>query len=90
MALGRDEVRESNSILMRREASRCYIESNYELLRQKYEGKEVVAVTTDTGTEVAAAYDPDSENNWCQALSAIEEIYGEETYHSSVARELEK
>ncbi|MFB6100128.1 MAG: hypothetical protein ABEK16_02540 [Candidatus Nanohalobium sp.] len=85
---GRNEIREFNRILEKKESSRCYIEANRETLSKNYEGKEVIAITGEEGSEIAAAYDPESEHNWEQALSAIIETYGEETYHSAVAREL--
>ena len=88
--LGRDAVRECSGILEKKEASRCYIEANQGILSEKYSGKEVIALTSNGSSEIVAAYDPKSNNNWRQALSAIKETYTEEEYHGIVARELEK
>jgi hypothetical protein len=86
----RDEIRETSSILNRRERSQSYIDGNYEILLDKYGEKEIVVVSTEDDSEIAAVYDSESENNWEKALSAIRETYGEKTYLSAVARELEE
>ncbi|MFB6159259.1 MAG: hypothetical protein ABEJ95_06420 [Candidatus Nanohalobium sp.] len=88
---GSDEIRECSSILDRRDDSRSYIEGNMEEFLDRYGDREAVAVTTDEGVrEIAAVYGPDSESNQWQALSMIREFYSEETYLSSVVRELEE
>jgi len=73
--------------------SGSYLEGNRPYFRECYPGKKVLAVTVDGESEIAAAYYPSSEKNELQALTAIEENYSEEAYHSIkavVLKELEE
>jgi hypothetical protein len=82
---GRDEIREASSILDGRETARTYIEANRDYFEGRYSGKEIVAVSDDGDPELAAAYDPESDHNWEQALEQIKDVYGE-GYFTAVAR----
>jgi hypothetical protein len=61
---GRDEIREANEILYRRESSREHLKSRKERYSKNYSGDTAVVVTKDEGPELAAIYDATSDNEW--------------------------
>lgn len=84
-----EDIIESSDVLSSKQESRGYIDGNLEYWRDLYGGKEILAVAVDGSPEIAAAYEPGSDNNQRQALDAVKQFYPRSAYHSITTEVLE-